>query len=84
METLQYKVSFLDGQEKSGNASKIFIKDALTVLNLNGHSGPLISVLKEGSFQLHHPDATMEEFSYKEGFLKVSANRCVITILKYE
>ena len=79
---LNYKLSFLDGQEVLGAAEQIFFKDSVTIMTLKPNGAPVIALLKNGSLSVTSSEG-VKSFSYIEGFVKSSGSECVISILKY-
>lgn len=83
MEHIEYSLSFLDGQQVSGKATKIVVRDAYNVMTLMSQCSPLITVLNSGKIEVYDTPTTVKEYLYQEGFLNASDNRCTVTILKY-
>lgn len=83
MESLAYKISFLDGQEESGTATKIVVRDKNSTRTLSPAGAPTIVVLESGMLEIFDTQKGVLERTYKEGFLNGSAQACTITVLKY-
>ena len=82
MNTISYTIDLFDGQTKTGQSSRIFIKDAINVLTIGNMHAPLITVLENGVIQVSKDGVLAFEVPYVEGFLTCRHNHCDIRLLK--
>lgn len=82
MTKIAYAVSFIDGNTVKGVASKIFIKDASTILTIGHDHAPLVGTLNAGEISIFPVEGgETKTHVFKEAFLNCHDNTCTVTVL---
>ncbi|MSR88941.1 MAG: hypothetical protein EXS67_04740 [Candidatus Margulisbacteria bacterium] len=82
MTKIAYTVSFVEGNAVKGVASKLFIKDASTILTIGHDHAPLVATFETGEISIFPVDGgEANTHVFKEAFLNCHDNTCTFTIL---
>ena len=81
MSLIDFSISYMDGLSVSGKATRLFVKDAATIMTLGNHHAPLVSTLSDGVVVVHLDSGEKAEYAFHEGFLNCDHNRVSVTIL---
>ncbi len=82
MSKIKYKISQLDGQVLEGEAVRLFVKDASTILTLSAGHAPLIATLSSGMLRIDLPTHEQIELSYVEALLYLNDNLIDISVIQ--
>ena len=81
MSKLAFTLSVPDADLVSGTASKVVVRDSLTVLTLAQGHAPLVAALQGGEVSIFETDQP-KVVTYQEGFITLNNGQCAIHLLR--
>ncbi|NBV41945.1 F0F1 ATP synthase subunit epsilon [bacterium] len=80
MKKVAYKINYLSGNAAEGQADRLVLRDAKTILTIVPGHAPLMSLLNAGSIEVIGGENGNGQYPCQSGLLRVDDAGCVVTI----